>query len=295
MSDGTPSQPPGQRRVVVLREGPPKGRGRTLDGVLGALGAALLLLAVVLANVLPEETVPDPQYRVEYQDNLVENLTSFRSADLLPEGILLPGEGNAFLVPIEVEHNNVYEVVGYFFFEEDRPETLPDVFMVELLDPDGEVVQRSNPQPTLPTCDIQDENGGDPYTTPGEYYQTCTKRAGQETRIAFNLGGKPADRIVTLTDGENATLEEATQAIVQEDTVPTVGTWHMRLWLEEVGQCPPSADGVGVPSQSQQKRATLCRLAVEQDNGGPGGEDDPGNPFVVNTEYRYYTIQVSEV
>ncbi len=263
---------------------------------MGAIGAVLILVAVLLVNVLPEEDIIDPQYRADYEGFVVEDPTSFRSIDQdLPNGVLPLGEANAMMIPLEVKHNNAYEIVGQFFFLEDREETLPDIFTIELLDPDGNVVQRSNPQSTLETCDFQDLNPGEVYT-PGVYYVTCES---QSNRVAFNLGGKPASEIFTLESGANSTLADAEAAILQRDTRLTTGTWHFRIWLTEVGQCPSATPPVGsLPSQSNQRRATLCRLAVDQQNqdeGTLGGPDDPGNKFVLSRfEYTYYDILVSE-
>lgn len=284
MSDAQPSRPPGQRRAVVLREGPPRGRGRTLDGVLGAVGGVLLLLAVLLVNVLPEETVPDPQFRVEYGDELVEIIGSRQSADLPgapADGIIGPGRDDGLRSDYEVEHNNVFEVSVEVFFEDDFPESLPDVLRWELFYPNGTSAGLSSEYETLPTAEAEagagPEVGGVSYVTVGSGTYKAT----------FNLGGKPEDQIVTFQDGRNGTLEEATQAIVLAQTRATQGTWGVQVWLESVGPCPSA----GTAPESI-RHAQICRFAAQQREDG----DDVGNGFVLSKfEYRYYTIQVSEV
>ena len=280
MSDAQPSRPPGQRRVVVLREGPPRGRGRTLDGVLGAVGGVLLLLAVLLVNVLPEQTVPDPQFRVEYGDELVEIIGSRLSSDLPDapaDGIIPPGRDNGLASAYGIEHNNVFEVTIEVFFEDDFPESLPDVLRWELFYPNGTSAGLSSEYETLETAEADVGVGV------GASYETVGRGTYKAT---FNLGGKPEDRIVTFKDGRNGTLEEATQAIVLEDTRATEGTWTVEVWLESVGTCPEA----GTTPESV-RHAQICRLAAQQRDGG----DDAGNGFTLSKfEYRYYTIQVSE-
>ncbi len=284
MSEGGATSPPGQKRVVVLREGPPKGRGKVLDGTLGVVGALLILLSALLVNVLPETQVPDPQFRVEYPAVPVELASSVRSVDLFPatDGVLAGGAGNAVDVPYDLEHNNVYEVVLFLSILEDFEESLPDTFRVELLDPQGASVAISSPQQTHPTEEIPDEQKG-----VGDYFETTQTTPH---RITFNVAARPDDAIVTFEDGRNATVEEAEAAIVARDTRPTQGAWTVRVWVEEVGQCP-TLDGP-TTDPATLRHVQFCTLADQQVHDGEG---DTGNPFVLSRlEYTYYDVIVSE-
>lgn len=283
MSDTAADQPPGQRRVVVLREGPPKARGRRLDGILGILGGILLILAVVLVMALPETTVPDPQYRVEYGDELVE-ITSSRRSEELPgastDGAIPAGRESALESLYGVEFNNVFEVTVGVFFEDNRPESLPDVIRWELFYPNGTSAGISSAYETLPTRETE--------LTPGVgsgSFDTVRRDLYQAT---FNLGGKPEDRIVTFRDGRNGTVEDAEAAVVAQDTRATQGEWRLEIWLDSVGQCPSTPTSTS-PDETAIRRAQICQATQQQQ--GP----DVTNGFTLSKfEYRYYTIQVSE-
>lgn len=257
-----------------------------MDGALGVVGAVLLLVAVLLVNVLPETEVLDPQFRVDYESVPVELPISVLSSNLFPDtaGVILQGESNAVDVPYDLAENNIFELIVFVTLIENFPESLPDSFLIELLNPAGESVAISNPQPTLPTEELPDEQKG-----PGRYFDTPEVSL---YRVAFNLGGKPEGQIVTFKDGQNGTLEDATAAIVQRDTRITHGTWTVRIWVESVGRCPNVELGTSVPSQALVRRAQFCAIADQQNHGGNG---DTGNGFILNKlEYTYYDIKVSE-
>lgn len=246
------------RQPVVLREGPPvRDRRRITDIIVGVLGVLVLVAAVLLVNLLPQdEPLPD-QYEVRYTANIDEDPT-VQTLDIQEGGsgsAQFPFDGR-FLYRIEVQVEWLDDVV----------ESDPDSFEIRLIDPSGAVVRgpvnATNPHPAT---------DGSPAAP------TYVGRPASRL-VSFDLAPRPSTEIVVAQDGEDAV---AVQARVEARAATNgTGTWVLEATLVDAGDCPD-------PSGLDLNRALSCFATT-------GGGEDTGNPFqVVRVAFISYTPAVS--
>lgn len=262
------------RRTVVLRTGGPAPKGKAVDLVALVVGVLLLVACVALAQVLPDKTYLNPQFRLSFIDQGGE----FRSqgADFLEGG----PEQVDFTYDIPVD--NVYAITLAIFFEDDLPFSNPDLFRVELIDPSGNLVGThqdfQSPRPRA--------NG-----------TTMVIDAPDYTPLTLTVVERPSEQIVTGL----AHTETAEQALAREEPKyrqATTGTWTIRVRLLDAGDCPspngPEANGLQV---------FYCRFGDPNNPGldpdmmtGRAGGEDLGNAFTVeNVQYSWYTPIIEEL
>lgn len=286
MSDDNP--PPAKRQVVVLRAGPPKRRGIIVDAVFGILGVALLVAAVGLGNVLPEEEVPPKQFLPEF-DRDAEPLAPMTDpawpGDEPSDGELRPSlrytdplpEDDVREIEVVSDRFNIFQwEIRLTLPGDDIASSDPDSFSVELLAPNGTVYESTEP---VVATDRPVETEPSPLNASTALYESETVSQS----VYFRLPAVPTADFIT----SNRTDFDATDALrVASDlyTRDTQGTWTFRVSMDAAGDCPePGA------SPSQIRRALACQEETEQSG------EDPGNPLTISyIRYDYYTIQVPD-
>lgn len=271
--EGPPS-PPAPRRTVVLRAGGPAPKGRWIDAVIGILGALLLLSAIVLAAILPDKTYVNPQFRLTFLDQEGEGDGTTVSPMLTPDA-------PAFDFPLEMP-DNVKTITLEMSFSDDIVYSLPDIFKVELVAPNGTVVG------TIPAFQNDPPKGRNATETPQTYSaSTITTFSGWADHQEAIVGG--------LTHTE--TVEQVQARLEPQYRAATAGTWIARVTLTSAQGCPQD------PNTGFDGQYFYCRFGHPSDDGYPqspgsaGAEGtDPGNVVVLNN-YRYtsYLVTVEEL
>lgn len=246
----------------MLRAGPPEGRGRRLDLILGAVGILLVVLAAVLVQALPEEDIVVPHFRVVAVDT---------PHDVASQGFdFSEAEGGrlhefAYDIPID----NVHFIVMDMSFRDDVVSSLPDQFSVELIDPAGQPVGTrrliENEQPTA--IDPQRQVLG-------------YNASFADARISFTVADRPDENVEDGEPGETA--EEVRMAAEAKHHAATAGTWRVRVTLLDAGDCPG-------PDWPDQQRILACEAET-------GHQEDTGNHFDVELfQYTSFAIAVEEL
>lgn len=294
MTDGAPSAPPG-KQVVLVRAGPSKKRPLIVDGVFGVLGAFLLIASVVLVNVLPEEDVVDPQYKVSFGPVASETLNSGPE----PTRFIYILPGQTLELAFNVSHPNLSLISVTVGAEDDHPATFPDEAQLELVAPNGTVYPfNAGSIFTAPVVRIEPEDEGDPVPQqPGFFYQTDPNAI--TTRLAnFPIQAQPRDFFVTA-DPDAELFEVRDEIRGQFNFVDSIGTWLVRVSLVDPGHCPPLE-----PTSPLFQRAIECREQTPRDpqptpahpdyvQPEPSEPDqDPGNQYAINFSYTVYQVAV---
>lgn len=246
------------RRPVVVREGPPqRDRRRIADVIFGVLGALILIAAVLLVNLLPQdEPVPD-QYEVRFEMTALDD----------PAVVTFSAEEGATVAhPFTYDGVYLYRVEVAFEWTDDIAESDPDTFSVQLVAPDGRVVrgpdETSNPYP---------QSDGSPVAP------TYSARPMARV-ISFDLATRPSPHILTAAAGETA--EQITARAQAEARTNGTGEWRLEATLVAAGDCPD-------PTGLDLNRALACTAAT-------GGQEDTGNPFqVVRVSFIEYAPVVA--
>lgn len=269
----TPAPAAAPRRTVVLRAGGPAPKGKAIDLVALVVGVLLLMACIALAQVLPDKTYLNPQFRLSFIDQGGE--FGSQGADFL--------EGTAELVDFtyEIPVDNVYAITMQIFFEDDLLYSHPDIFRVELIDPSGNLVGThqdfTSPRPRA--------NGTMMVSDPPDY-----------TPVTITVVEHPSEQIITGL----AHTETPEQALAREEPKyrqATTGTWTLRVRLQEAGDCPDPND---TESGTQ---GFYCRFGDPNNPAfdptamtGRAGGQDPGNAFTIeNVQYSWYTPVIEEL
>lgn len=261
-------QSPSPRRAVVLRAGPPQRRGRFVD--LGALvvGVLLLVLAVALVDVLPEQERIVPQFRVAVQE--------MEGAEYGTERLEVPAGGEA-AAAYEVQDDNVFRFTVSIEVQDDQPSSLPDWFELELLRPDGTAVGEPRVFQTRPAQQKNQSQLVDSADPTQPFFSDLSR-----AQFEFDVVERPKDRVVDAVD-EDETAQEAGARLLPDLTLPTTGTWTVRVRLTEAGGCPDPDPGTAF-------QAAVCQRDLQ-----PSGMD-PGNGIAITlVKYRYYTAAVEDL
>jgi hypothetical protein len=250
----------GPRRTVVLRPGGPREKGRLADLLAAVLGALLLGLAVAFTVVLPDREYATPQFRVTFPSTPVDSPTqSFE----FTEG----GENvHTFSYPLP---DNVASVNINAEFRDDITASLPDHFRIELFDPAG--------NPASQRFDLANQHPVNP--DPANLTQPQTQATAElaKKNWVVPLGAQPQEQIVPgITHLE--TREQVLARLLPQVTLPTAGTWTVRVTLVAANDCPAPS-----PDSTDFQRMAICRSEA------PDGQD-PGNRFALtNFIYTTYT------
>lgn len=268
-----PASPPAPRKTVVVRTGAPAPKGRVLDIVIGVLGALLLIAAIALAQVLPDKTYLNPQFRLTLDPVIMEYPGSAFTPDPLSE----TGEKTwDFAYP--VDQDNIMSVSLILGFTDDASFSLPDRFDIDLIAPNGTQmghVEMENPPP----------HGGDP-TAPPTF-------SNAELNAQFPTAPAYSEQIVTgLSPTE--TPEQVLARLAPQYHVKTNGTWIVRVTLVAAGDCPAPEE------QSYTTQSRDCRFGppsgVEGNPTASPDGADPGNDFLVASfKYTYFTPAIKEL
>ncbi len=282
MTSGAPPASP-TRQVVVVRQGPPKRRGAFIDGVVGVLGVALLVLAGVLGETLPEKEVISEQFLPEFPTTNVV-------AQLLSEGGSIPSEallynmleGQEERISVLIPDPNVVSISMQVFLPgDDIGSSLPDSFTFKLYDPDGtqqgetfiantaQPKQRANTVPGPPIGPGSVDNATKPIFVSGE----------TNPATSWRLGAPPEAAFIGAEDGRKIDYAMALSKAEDEYTKLNNGTWTLVVTLKATGDCPAAS------TSGQQDRYFEC----QRETGNTG--QDPGNPITIKfVRYDYYTI-----
>jgi hypothetical protein len=271
-----PASPPAPRRTVVVRPGAPKPKGRALDIAVGVIGVLLLVAAFALAEVLPDKTYLNPQFRLTFELTDVETERS-QFGTLLEDAAGGPTEME-FLY--EVTDDNVASVSLIVGFTDDVSFSLPDRFEVTLTAPNGTTFTNKlvveNKPPKGPASPLE-----------GGTFETI-ELTGQ-----FSTTVPPSEGIVTgLSPTE--TPEQVLARLAPQHFVATKGTWVVRVTLIAAGDCPEP----GQETYNTQSRD--CRFGPPAGSAGdasasPDGQD-PGNEVILSTfKYTYFTPTIKEL
>ncbi len=251
-------QPPPKetRTPVVVRQGPPpKDKRAITDLVFGVIGLLLLVFAVALFGILPEEEVPPTQWQVTYADSLTE-IEEVQSHDFLEE------QSHRFLVPVDAD--TVHSIQFTVEFTDDVASSLPDTFAFQIIDPNGEDLTEelrfSSPEPA----------------TDGGLVPTYTAQNLRQV-ISAELAAPPTSGPQTASSPDED-LPNAQARIQDELTTRPAGDWALEVRLVSAGDCPaPDGD---LP------RALTCE--TETSNNG-----DPGNSLqLVKVSFTTYDAVV---
>lgn len=259
------------RRTVVLRAGGPAPKGRTLDMVALVLGIVLLLGCVALAQVLPDKSYLNPQFRLSYVDQSGEFATR--------EQAFLEASAATFDFTYDIPVDNVNAITVTIFFEDDFSFSNPDRFTLELIDPNGNLIGDQiafeSPRP------LQE---GTTLVAPDPDYAPVT----------FSVVEHPSEKIVPGL----AHTETPEQALAREEPqtrAATAGAWTVRVRLLNAGDCPaPGPEFNGL-------QAFYCNFgdpaaANPQGTAARAGGQDLGNPFSIQTlTYSWYTPVIEEL
>lgn len=247
-----------KRRPVVVREGPPQvDKRRITDLVFGVLGAALLILAIILVPLLPEDEPVPEQYQVTYAAN---------SIDEPGAGDLDFQEGESQSITFAYDGQYLYRLEVAVEWTDDLAESLPDTFSITLTDPQGNV--RFGPQVFA-----------NPHPEPQGSALAPTYVAQPESRIIpVDIAPRPTTQVITAEDGDD--LASVTARVGSDATTNGTGEWTLAVTLVEAGDCPP-------PQSLDPNRVFACQAAS-------GGAPDDGNPFqVARVSYIEYLPTVT--
>ena len=269
--------PPPPRRTVVLRAGGPAPKGRVVDIIVGVIGVLLLVVAVALADFLPDKTYVNPQFRLSFVEAGAER--GSESFDFVE------GSAQVHEFTYDLPEGNIYSItLASAGFLDDVGLSNPDTFRIELFDPDGNQVG-ANEDITNPRPRPRSDNPAG-YTYSPIY-----------TDVTFAAAPLPTEQIVGgLSHTE--TEEQALARLEPQFRVDNGGTWTVRVTLISAGDCPDQDDPEPDPQQ-----VLACRTGDPNedpnvpDGSGPSEDGtDAGNTFGIGgLRYSYYIPDVLEV
>ena len=267
-----PASPPAPRKTVVVRTGAPAPKGRILDIVIGVIGVLLLVGAVALAEILPDKTYLNPQFRLTLEPTILEWDRGSVDGDLFETG------PQSIDFPFELAEDNIISVSLILGFTDDASFSLPDRFDIDLIAPNGTQMGHVELENAPPRA------GSGPADPPS--FSTAELNAQFPTAPAYS------EQIVTgLSPTE--TPEQVLARLEPDYHVNTNGTWIVRVTLVAAGDCP--SPGEGYTTQDRD-----CRLGppsgVEGDPTASPDGVDPGNNFLVSSfKYTYFTPAIKEL
>lgn len=246
-------QPPQERHVVVLREGKAKRSwGNIISTILGVL---LLITAIALVSILPEDDTPLPQYEVQFE----EARASITGTTLS----LTEGQTLAFDAPFDGE--SLFGLTVTLAFQDDLAPSLPDEFQVSLSHPNGSVVlgpkQLINAQPS-----------------PGPGPMPSFVAAEELRVLSFSLAPRPSTEILSAEFHGEAFESIQERAKNLQGQGP--GIWTISIKLESAGDCP----------QAQSLDLTRTTACVAE---APDGLDDTNDIQIVAVEFLEYITSVT--
>lgn len=276
------SGPSAPRRAVILRAGSPTPKGDDIDVIIGIVGVLTLLSCVALAQVLPDKTYINPQFRLSFLDGGGEGNGTQSAA--FTEGTAESMDFQFYVPEFVVgagatqrRIQNIFSVTVTVFVEDDITYSLPDRFSFVLLDPAGNVV-------------------GDPSNvveTPRPRPDGASFSASP-IQVIFNFPilEHPQEQIITgKSPSENAV--QALARIEPEYRVSNAGVWTVRATLEAAGNCPEPQD-----PEFNALQAFHCRVDDPNNPDDTPSSDgrDLGNVFSVqNFVWSYYVPVVEEL
>ncbi len=266
-----PASPPASRRTVVVRAGGPAPKGRVLDVIVGVVGAILLIAAIALAQVLPDKTYLNPQFRLALEEFNGEFPSQETPSPLLEAG------PDSFEFAFVIDVDNVKSISLDLGFEDDVSYSLPDRFDIDLIAPNQTLAghaELQNPDP----------EGGASATDPPTF-----ERA--KLTVQFTIGPQFSEQIVTgLTPTE--TPEQVLARLAPDYHVANNGTWIVRVTLVAAGDCPGPGEGYAA-------QALHCRFGPPSGGGDPSPTPDgadPGNDFLLaGFRYTYFVPAIQEL
>lgn len=248
-------QEPGRRRAVVVRPPTQRKDQRRFEWFWGVLGALLLVGAVALVPYLTQDPPPVPEFTVLFEEQ--EEVFATESHDF--------AAGETFEFTYDFAGQNLTAVAFNIAFRDDVASSDPDAFVLELVDPNGDVAIDET---------VLENLAGTPISgaTPPQY------NAVERTQP---LSATPSERPpTTIVQGKSPgeTVEDVADRIAGEHTTGGTGTWTIRVTLATVGGCPP-------PEGADGQRILACQAE--------GGEDT-GNGFAVtDLKFIYYQAVVT--
>ncbi len=278
---------------MVVRQGPPKRRGAFIDAIVGILGVALLVMAGVLGETLPEKEVVAAQYLPEFPLEFGEIPLAFPGQTETQQSLkFYMTEGEEHRIDLPIPHDNVVSIsVQIYLKGDDIGSSLPDSFTFTLLRPDGnqegapfkvntaQPKQRDNiaPEPPFDQGDL--DNLTKPVYLSGESIAAT----------AWRLGAPPDAEYIG--DGETEVpYTLALSMAIDKYTKYTNGTWTLVAKLSSTGDCPqPSTSG-----QNDRSAECMRETTRQSDNGASRGQDLGNEMTVKFVRYDYYTIQLPD-
>ncbi|MGB1697181.1 MAG: hypothetical protein ACPHK8_02145 [Thermoplasmatota archaeon] len=246
-------QPPQERHVVVLREGKAKRNWANIISTI--LGLLLLVAAIALVSILPEDDTPLPQYEVSFE----EVRTSIPGTTLS----LVEGETQTFDAAFDGE--SLFGLTVTLAFQDDLAPSLPDEFQVSLSHPNGTVVlgpkQLINAQPS-----------------PGPGPEPSFVASEELRVLSFALAPRPSTEILSAEfHGETlASVSERAKLLQGEGP----GTWTISVTLAAAGDCP-------APQSLDLTRTATCTAEA------PDGLDNANDIEIVAVEFLEYITSVA--
>lgn len=232
-------------------------RREIIDLASGVAGGLLLILAVVLFAVVPQDDPVPPTFQVKY-------IASETTVELNEVHQFEQGETFGFLVNIESE--TVHRIQFNVRWTDDVASSDPDIFNFIIKSPEGDRVT----EPKVIGNDLPNAT-----ETPMTYTANP-----MELAVERSLAAPPRDGPVP---GEHLNEDAANaRARLHEDLVTyPAGEWVLDVYLDTVGGCPSP--------QRDTERALACQQ--ETQNAG----DDGNSLEVVSVTYTTYDVEVTEI
>jgi hypothetical protein len=251
-------------------------RKSLIDMISGIAGALLLVLAIVLFAVVPQDEPVVPSFQVKYVP----------STTTIPLDMVLEfSEADEFrstrtqYIPANIDSNYIYRITFDVEWTDDVASSDPDRFQFKIKQPNGEEVTSRNVQRSFenepPIASVDNSTGVPDFT-----YTPQLK----EVSIGKGLGAPPRDGPVSgisLTE----TLEEARARLLADLYTYETGEWQLEVYLGEAGDCPPPQPGANADN-------TQSSVCTKDTNGS--GEDTTNNIRIVSATYATYELEIEE-
>ncbi len=245
-------------------------RRSLIDLISGILGGLLLVTAVVLFAVVPEEEPIPPVFQVSY----VSTETTIPVDQSLS---MTEGQTDSILVPLDSPY--IYRIAFNLEWTDDVAASDPDCFQFKIFEPEGEQVTDPNNRRNI--CNEPGEETIDNQT--GTDVPTATYTAvPMAYSMEKSLGAPPRDGPVPGAHLEE-TLDEARARLEADLATYAPGEWELEIYFGNAGDCPPNNPN------SDNTRSLACN----RDNGG-SSEDNANNVRVVSVTYIAYEINIEE-
>lgn len=239
-------------------------RQEIIDMATGIAGGLLLVLAVVLFAVVPQDEPVPPTFQVRYVPT--ETTVAIGETHTF-------GEMETIEVPVTIDQETVHRIAFTVRWTDDIAASDPDVFNFVIVSPEGERVT----EPKIIGNDPPNATSQSPIGTPTTGYTAVP----MELVIERSIAAPPRDGPVP---GEHLNEDAANaRARLYEDlvTYPS-GAWELAVYLDDAGDCPsPQADP---------ERAFACAAETSGSNA-----DDGNSLEVVSVTYTTYDVEVTEV